>query len=82
MSTISTEEFRRHMAELISRVAFGGERVCISRHGKPVGAFISMEDLELLRSLEDRLDNEEAENRLAEGVAPMSWNEAKKQLES
>jgi len=35
-----------------------GERIVLERHGKAVAALVSVEDLALLESLEDRLDTE------------------------
>jgi PHD/YefM family antitoxin component YafN of YafNO toxin-antitoxin module len=37
-------------------VALQGERIVLERHGKPVAALVSVEDLQLLEELEDRLD--------------------------
>ena len=51
---------RNSFSELINRVAFGGERIPIERHGKPVAAIVPIEDLEFLERLEDRLDGEAA----------------------
>ena len=51
-STISTSKAREFLADLITEVAYKGERVILTRHGKPVAALISAEDLERLESLE------------------------------
>jgi prevent-host-death family protein len=51
-STISTTKAREFLADLITEVAFKGERVLLTRHGKPVAALISAEDLERLEQLE------------------------------
>ena len=51
-STISTSKAREFLADLITEVAYKGERVILTRHGKPVAAIISAEDLERLESLE------------------------------
>jgi len=37
-------------------VRFAHERVLVSSHGKNVGAIVSIEDLDLLREIEDRVD--------------------------
>jgi len=46
MVTVSSEEVRDGLGELINRVAYGGERVMVTRRGKPVAAIVSKEDLE------------------------------------
>ena len=51
-STISTSKAREFLADLITEVAYKGERVILTRHGRPVAAIISAEDLERLESLE------------------------------
>lgn len=51
-STISTTKAREFLADLITEVAYKGERVILTRHGKPVAAIISAEDLERLEALE------------------------------
>lgn len=48
---------RADLAELVNRVAYSGERVVLTRHGRPVAALVSAEDLELLdRLAEQRFD--------------------------
>jgi prevent-host-death family protein len=56
MLEIGVAEIRSNLADVINRVAYGGERVILQRRGKKVLAVVSMEDLELLNSLEDRAD--------------------------
>jgi prevent-host-death family protein len=51
-STISTSKAREFLADLITEVAYKGERVILTRHGKPVAAIISAEDLERLEAVE------------------------------
>ncbi|ROQ73267.1 type II toxin-antitoxin system Phd/YefM family antitoxin [Streptomyces sp. NBC_01260] len=50
---IPVTQARAELAELINRVVYGGERVVVTRHGKPLVAFVSAADLE-------RLEDEEA----------------------
>jgi len=47
---------RNNLAEVINRVAYAGERVILRRRGTSLAAVVSMEDLELLQTLEDRAD--------------------------
>ncbi|MFI7365045.1 type II toxin-antitoxin system Phd/YefM family antitoxin [Streptomyces sp. NPDC050149] len=53
---IPVTQARADLAELINRVVYGGERVVVTRHGKPLVAFVSAADLE-------RLEGEEAAER-------------------
>lgn len=45
---------------------FGGERVTISKRGKPVAVVVSMEDAAWLEAMEDKIDVELAREALAE----------------
>lgn len=49
---ISASEVRGQISEVISRVAFGGERVIISRNGNVRVAIVSMADLDRLQALD------------------------------
>lgn len=47
---IGAHEAKTHLSEYLNRVRYGGERIVIERHGKPVAALVSPEDLERLES--------------------------------
>jgi len=80
MPDISTGEARDNLATVVNRVAFGRERVTLTRRGKPVAAVIPLEDLELLEALEDRLDLEAAREAMREpGAVP--WEQIKAELD-
>lgn len=86
LRSITASGAREEFAEVINRVAYGGERVVIRRREKELAAVIPMEDLRLLERLieqeEDRLDAEEARKALADpGDGAVPWEEAKKELE-
>ncbi|MGW7366519.1 type II toxin-antitoxin system Phd/YefM family antitoxin [Streptomyces sp. NPDC054841] len=49
---IPVTQARAELAELINRVVYGGERVVVTRHGKPLAALVSAADLERLEGLE------------------------------
>ncbi|HRP07793.1 MAG TPA: type II toxin-antitoxin system Phd/YefM family antitoxin [Gemmatimonadales bacterium] len=49
-STISISRAREFLADLVVEVAYRGERVVLTRHGKPVAALVSVEDLEELEN--------------------------------
>ncbi|MEV0095455.1 type II toxin-antitoxin system Phd/YefM family antitoxin [Streptomyces sp. NPDC050738] len=47
---IPVTQARAELADLINRVVYGGERVVVTRHGKPLIALVSAADLERLES--------------------------------
>ncbi len=53
---IPASEVRGQISEVISRVAYGGERVVISRNGKAQVAVIPMADLDRLKKLDEQAD--------------------------
>ena len=52
--TISTGLFdaKTRLSEFVNKVLYGGERVVITRNGKPVAALVSPDDLARLEALE------------------------------
>ncbi|MET8408397.1 type II toxin-antitoxin system Phd/YefM family antitoxin [Streptomyces sp. NPDC005195] len=50
---IPVTQARAELADLINRVVYGGERVVVTRHGKPLVALVSAADLERLEELRD-----------------------------
>lgn len=53
---IPVTQARAELAELINRVVYGGERVVVTRHGKPLVALVSAADLERLEAAEHPAD--------------------------
>ncbi len=68
MESASVGELRENLSEYLSRTQHRGERVTVTRNGKPVAVLVSLDDFEMLRALEDRLDNEEADDALREAA--------------
>jgi len=66
MNRLAATQLRGDLTETINRVAYGGERVILERHGREMAAIVSMEDLALLEAMENKLDIEEARAALAE----------------
>ncbi|MET7358754.1 type II toxin-antitoxin system Phd/YefM family antitoxin [Streptomyces sp. NPDC005562] len=56
---IPVTQARAELAELINRVVYGGERVVVTRHGKPLVALVSAEDLERLEALAEAVESVE-----------------------
>lgn len=66
MNTLSTAEARDQFSDVINRAAYGKERVVLTRRGKALVAIVPIEDVDLLRELEDRIDLEDAQQAVAE----------------
>ena len=68
---------RNDLAEILNRVAYGKERVVLTRRDKDVVAIVSLEDLRLIQQLEDRIDLAEAKKVLARNEPTISLDELK-----
>ena len=55
-SSVSARELRTDLSSIVGRVAFGHERIGLTRNGKLTAVVISVDDLELLEQLEDAQD--------------------------
>ena len=79
---VSTVEARNNFGDLMNRVAYGKERLILTRRGKNLAAIIPVEDLEILEAIEDKIDLEEARKALAESgeEGTVSWEDIKKEL--
>jgi prevent-host-death family protein len=56
---VSAGEVRENMASLLNRVAYGGERIFVTRRGKRVAALVPVEDLEAMQRTQDEAHGEE-----------------------
>lgn len=73
MTRLEATKARDEFADTINRVAYAGERIVLRRRGKDVAAIVPMEDLELIRALEDRIDLAAAKKALKEkGSIPLA----------
>jgi prevent-host-death family protein len=83
MTRVSTSDVRKDFSEAVNRVSYGHERIVLQRRGKDIAAIVPIEDLELLRALEDKIDLDAARAALSEvkkkGTIP--WAELKKELD-
>lgn len=59
--SMSAAEARENLAELINRVAYGDERIVLTRHGKALVAMVPIDDLEALDRFQDYLDGQLAD---------------------
>lgn len=57
-ASVTSEELRLGLGDLINRVKYRNERVKVTRRGKPVMALVPMEDLEFLETVLDALEDE------------------------
>lgn len=80
MKTLSVSDLREQISDVTNRVMFGGERVCIKRNGKPAVAIISLEDLQLLEAIEDKLDVDQALDALKNDRFT-DWDKIQKKLD-
>lgn len=54
--SVSARELRTDLSSIVGRVAYGHERIGLTRNGKLAAVVIGVEDLELLEQLEDAQD--------------------------
>jgi prevent-host-death family protein len=87
MVRVSASEARNNFKTTFNRVAYGHERVVVSRHKDEEVAVIPVEDLHLLerleRQAEDAIDAAAAERILAdpsEAEGRVSWTDLKEEL--
>ena len=86
MTTISAEKARNSFSELLSHTAYSKDRVVVTRNGKKMVAIVSIEDLELLERLADKIEDElDAEDiraalREYEEGKTVPWEKVKKDL--
>jgi prevent-host-death family protein len=80
---MSTAEARQNLAELVNRVAYGKERVVLTRHGKEVAALVPIEDLGLMEKLRRLLRRRELKQALeeVESRGGITWSELRRDLE-
>jgi prevent-host-death family protein len=78
MTSVSATKLRDELSEYVNLVRYQGERVILERRGRGVAALVSMEDLELIHALEDRIDLKAARKALKEkGAIPLETIKAR-----
>ena len=72
---MTVAEAKNRFSDVLRRAEYGGERVVVERHGKPVAAIVSTDDLRRLEAADDAADLRDARAALAEardaGTAPL-----------
>jgi len=57
--TLSLKDVRDQLSDLVSRVAYGDQKVVITKFGKPVAALVTFEDYEKIMNPAKRFTKEE-----------------------
>jgi len=53
---VNVVDVRNTFSEYLNRASYQGQRIVIELRGKPVAALVSLEDLELIETLENQAD--------------------------
>jgi prevent-host-death family protein len=82
MSERRISEVRESFSTTINRVAFGRERVVLTRHGRRVAAVVPIDDFDLLEALEDAADLDAVRAALADPAnrERIAWEDLKAKL--
>ncbi|MBT2505712.1 type II toxin-antitoxin system Phd/YefM family antitoxin [Streptomyces sp. ISL-98] len=75
---IPVTQARAELAELINRVVYGGERVVVTRHGKPLVALVSAADLERLEGEQEVAEDPVISSVSEIGSAPSAPGERRR----
>jgi prevent-host-death family protein len=79
--SLASKDFRDNLADALGGVAYGSERVGITRHGKLAAVLVSVDDLELLEELEAARDaGEFAAAKAADDGGRVSLDELRAEL--
>ena len=78
MEIRSTTQARDEFADLVNAVIYRGERVMLTRRGKPIAAIVPIDDLEALEAAEDHADLAAAHDTRRE--EPIRWADVKTDL--
>ncbi len=80
---ISVTDARDDFAELVNRVAYGKDRVIVSRRGRELAAIVPVSDVALLELLDDELDLMAARAALADPAnsEALDWKDVRGELD-
>lgn len=65
MTEMPISEARDHLGEVVAKVEHAHERAVLTRHGRPVAAVVSIDDLRRLEAAEDAADLAATQEALA-----------------
>lgn len=82
MRKINMTDAREDLSSVVNEVAYGQERVVLTRRGRSLAAVVSIDDAKLLEQLEDELDLADAKAALADpdNADPVAWEQIKVNL--
>ena len=82
MSNLPISKARKQLPEIVNQVAYGSKHVILTRRGKKIAALVSIEELEFIEALEDRIDIEDAIKALKDikKNGSVSWDKVKSDL--
>ena len=82
MDDVSIADGRRNLAELVNRVAYGKERVVLTRHGKRLCALVPIDDLSFLDKLRAATTRSDIDDALAEMAeqGSVAWSDLRREL--
>ena len=82
VSAITVADARSGLAELLNRVAYGKERLVITRHGREIAAIVPVEDLQLASRLRRFVARKDVARALADLDAgkSASWDKLRQEL--
>ncbi|MBA3626129.1 MAG: type II toxin-antitoxin system Phd/YefM family antitoxin [Chloroflexi bacterium] len=80
---MSVTDARDDFAELVNRVAYGKDRVIVSRRGRELAAIVPVSDVALLELLDDELDLMAARAALADPAnsEALDWKDVRGELD-
>jgi prevent-host-death family protein len=82
VTAVSVADARSDLADLLNRVAYGKERMVITRHGRELAALVPVEDLKLTARLRRFVARKDVARALAELDAgnAASWEHLRSEL--
>jgi prevent-host-death family protein len=80
MKQVPITDARDCLGMLANRAGLRGERIVLTRNGKPLAAIVPFEDADFMEKREDEMDVAEAERILAKGEPTVPCEQVKKEL--
>lgn len=82
MKSVPITDARTSFGMLVNRAGLRGERILLTRNGKPIAAIVPFEDAEFMQKREDEIDIREADRIMGRGgkTTPLAQVEAKRHV--